>query len=112
MVMPTYYIELALRSLRRSPGLTALMVLAIGFGVAASMTTYAVFRAVSGNPLPEKSAQLFTPQIDNLGSQSGKARGDLPDALTYADATALMQARQATRRAAIYPVGTPCCRAT
>ena len=33
-----YYLELALRSLRRSPGLTALMVLAIGFGVAASMT--------------------------------------------------------------------------
>jgi putative ABC transport system permease protein len=105
MVMLTYYIELALRSLRRGPGLTALMVLAIGFGVAASMTTYAVFRAVSGNPLPEKSAQLFTPQIDNLGPQSGKAKGDLPDALTYTDAMALMQARQATRQTAIYPVG-------
>jgi putative ABC transport system permease protein len=33
------------------------MVLAIDFSVAASMTTYAMFRAVSGNPLPEKSAQ-------------------------------------------------------
>jgi hypothetical protein len=53
--MFAYYLELAVRSLRRSPGLTALMVLAIGFGVGASMTTYSVFRAVSatrfhGNP--------------------------------------------------------------
>jgi hypothetical protein len=54
-----YYLELALRSLRRNPGLTALMVLAIGFGVAASMTTYSVFRAVSGNPMPWKSSKLF-----------------------------------------------------
>ena len=29
-----YYIDLAVRSLKRSPGLTMLMVLAIGFGVA------------------------------------------------------------------------------
>jgi putative ABC transport system permease protein len=33
-----YYLELALRSLRQRPGLTALMILAIGFDVAASMT--------------------------------------------------------------------------
>lgn len=46
--MFSYYAELALRSFRRSPGLTALMVLAIGFGVAASMKTFAVFRADIG----------------------------------------------------------------
>jgi len=103
--MLIYYIELALRSLTRSRGLTMLMVLSIGFGVAASMTTFAVFRAVSGNPLPEKSTQLFTAQIDNLGPQSGKTKVDLPDALTYIDAMALMQAHQATRQTAIYPVG-------
>ena len=37
--MFAYYLELALRSLKRSRGLTVLMVLAVGFGVAASMTT-------------------------------------------------------------------------
>ena len=47
-----YYLELAVRSLRRSPGLTALMILSIGFGVAASMTTYSVFRGLSGDPIP------------------------------------------------------------
>ncbi|GLQ47914.1 ABC transporter ATP-binding protein [Dyella lipolytica] len=99
-----YYFQLALHSFRRSPGLTALMVLIMGVGVAASMTTYAVFRAVSGDPLPDKSAQLFVPQIDNLGPQNGSTRNHLPDALTYRDAMALMRARVGKRQTAIYPV--------
>ena len=102
--MFAYYMQLALRSFRRSPGLTLLMVVIMGVGVAASMTTYAVFRAVSGNPLPDKSAQLFVPQIDNLGPQNGSSRNHLPDALTYSDAMALMQAHAAKRQTAIYPV--------
>jgi len=103
--MLAYYLRLGLHSLRRNPILTALMVMAIGFGVASSMTTYAVFRAVSGNPLPEKSAQLFVPQIDVWGPES-RARGfDMPDSLTYTDATALMRDHKAARQTAIYPVG-------
>ena len=100
-----YYFQLGLRSLRRNPILTFLMVMAIGFGVAASMTTYAVFRAVSGNPLPNKSSRLFVPQIDNWGPQSRKTGGDLPESLSYTDAMALMQAHKAARQTAIYPVG-------
>src|SRR5690606_24125022 len=45
--MFAYYFQLGLRSLRRNPLLTALMVMAIGFGVAASMTTWSVFRATA-----------------------------------------------------------------
>ncbi|HEX7324928.1 MAG TPA: hypothetical protein VF292_06205 [Rhodanobacteraceae bacterium] len=37
-----YYLQLAWRSLRRSPVLSALMVLAIGLGIGASMTTLTV----------------------------------------------------------------------
>jgi len=102
--MFVYYLQLALHSFRRSPGLTLLMVVIMSVGVASSMTTYAVFRAVSGNPLPDKSEQLFVPQIDNLGPQNGSTRNHLPDALTYSDAMALMRAHAATRQAAIYPV--------
>lgn len=102
--MLAYYLRLGLRSLRRNPLLTALMVLAIGVGVASSMTTYAVFRAVSGNPLPEKSAQLFAPQIDIWGPESRAEGQELPDALTYADTIALMRDHQAKRQTAIYPV--------
>ncbi|PWK88706.1 ABC transporter permease [Fulvimonas soli] len=98
-----YYFRLGLRSLRRNPALTALMVMAIGFGVAASMITYAVFRAVSGNPIPEKSERLFTPQIDSWGPQHN-IHGEPPYALNYVDAMALMRAHQATRQTLLYPV--------
>ena len=48
----TYNLELAVRSLWRRPGLTGLMILAIAFGVSASMTTYSVFRGLSADPIP------------------------------------------------------------
>ncbi|HEY9110280.1 MAG TPA: ABC transporter permease [Rhodanobacteraceae bacterium] len=98
-----YYLDLALRSLKRNKLLTALMVVAIGFGVAASMITYSVFRAVSGNPIPDKSAQLFTPQIDSWGPQQN-LQGEPPYALNYVDAMALMRAHAAKRQTLIYPV--------
>lgn len=102
-MMFAYYFELGLRSLRRNPALTALMVLAIGFGVAASMITYSVFRAVSGNPIPDKSAQLFTPQIDSWGPQHN-LEGEPPKALNYVDAMALMRAHEAKQQTLLYPV--------
>lgn len=102
--MFSYYLELALRSLRRSPGLTALMVLAIGFGVAASMTTWSVFRAVSGDPIPWKSSQLFVPQIDMWGPQGRSSDGEPPNAMNYTDAVALMREHRAKLQSAMYSV--------
>lgn len=102
--MFSYYLELALRSLRRSPGLTALMVLAIGFGVAASMTTWSVFRAVSGDPIPWKSSQLFVPQIDNWGPNGRSSDGEPPNAMGYTDAMALMRDHRAKRQSAMYQI--------
>lgn len=105
-----YYLKLAFRSLRRSPGLTALMMLSIGFGVAASMTTWSVFRGVSGDPIPWKSSRLFVPQIDAWGpvqvSGSGANDGmhEPADALVYADAMALMHDHRASRQSAIFAV--------
>ena len=99
-----YYLELALRSLKRSPGLTALMVLAIGFGVAASMTTYSVFRAVSGDPIPWKSSRLFVPQIDMWGPTGRDATGEPPTAMDYADAMSLMRDHRAKLQSAMYQI--------
>lgn len=104
--MFAYYLELALRSLKRSPGLTALMVMTIGFGVAASMTTYSVFRAVSGDPIPWKSSKLFVPQIDMWGPKGRSSKGDTepPNALDYTDAVALMRAHRGVRQSAMYQI--------
>jgi putative ABC transport system permease protein len=102
-LMFAYYLQLGLRSLRRNPMLTALMVMAIGFGVAASMITYSVFRAVSDDPIPNKSSQLFVPQVDGWGPQRNE-KGEPPGALNYVDAMALMRAHKASHQTLIYPV--------
>jgi putative ABC transport system permease protein len=102
--MFAYYLELALRSLKRSPGLTILMVLSIGFGVAASMTTYSVFRAVSGDPIPWKSSQLFVPQIDMWGPTGRGDDGEPPVAMDYTDAMKLMRDHRAKLQSAMYQV--------
>ena len=102
--MFTYYLELALRSLKRSPGLTALMVLTIAFGVAASMTTYSVFRAVSGDPIPWKSSKLFVPQIDNWGPNGRGSDGEPPNAMDYNDAITLMRDHRARLQSAMYQI--------
>jgi putative ABC transport system permease protein len=98
-----YYLELAVRSLRRSPGLTALMILTIGFGVAGSMTMYSVFRGLSADPIPWKSSQLFVPQVDAFGP-GHRENGEPPAILTYIDAMALMRQHQASRQSAIAPM--------
>jgi putative ABC transport system permease protein len=102
--MFAYYLELAVRSLKRSPGLTILMVLAIGFGVAASMTSWSVFRAVSGDPIPWKSAKLFVPQIDMWGPTGRDPDGEPPNAMDYTDAVALMRDHRAKLQSAMYQI--------
>ena len=59
-----YYFDLALRSFKRSPVLTGLMVLAIAVGIGASMTTLTVMWLLSGDPLPGRSGHIYYPQLD------------------------------------------------
>jgi putative ABC transport system permease protein len=102
-----YYFDLALRSFKRNKVLTAVMVVLIGVGVAATMTTFAVLRAVSGDPVPGKSTHLFVPQLDNFGPANRGADGEPPALLSYIDAAALLHADVASRRTASYPVRFP-----
>lgn len=101
-----YYLALGLRSLRRNPFLTALMAIMIGVGVAATMTTIAALRAVSGDPVPGKSAQLFVPQIDNHGPSANFGNGEPPPSLSYIDAMAILHSNAAARRALAAPLKT------
>src|SRR5581483_523474 len=96
-----YYLDLALRILKRSPGLTVLMILTIAFGVAASMTTWSVFRAVSGDPIPWKSFKLYVPQIDMWGPS---ARGTNTSDPHCGDAIALMRDHRASLQSAMYMI--------
>ena len=94
-----YYLDLALRSFRRNKALTALMVLAIALGIGASMTTLTVFHVLSGDPLPEKSARLFYPQIDPQKIDGYHAGDEPSEQLTRFDAEALLKAHRADRQA-------------
>jgi putative ABC transport system permease protein len=100
-----YYFRLGLRSLRRNMVLTGLMIAAIGVGIGACMTALTVFRAMSGDPIPHKSSQLFVPQIDNWGPDKHTGGGS-PDALepqlSYIDVMGLMKAHPAKRQTGMY----------
>jgi len=101
-----YYFQLGLRSLRRNPMLTALMVVTLAVGVAASMATFTVLYVMSGDPIPSKSDRLFVPRLDNA-PLVGYAAGDEPsDQMTYQDASNLLASGQGLRRTAVYGVGT------
>lgn len=98
-----YYIDMAIRSLKRSPILTALMVLAIGLGIGASMTMITVLHVMTSDPLPGRSAVLYVPHLDPLPLDH-RHRGDGPDPtdnLTWPDAMALLGAHRARRQAAM-----------
>src|SRR5580658_7570627 len=100
-----YCFELAIRSLRRNIVLTALMVAAVGVGIGASMTMLTTLVVMSSDPIPDKSSQLFVPQIDVAGYATEHHEiENLPWNLAYRDAMAFTKARFGVRRAAMYPL--------
>ncbi|MDO1528251.1 ABC transporter permease [Fulvimonas sp. R45] len=94
-----YYLDLALRSLRRHMVLGVLMMLAIALGIGASVTMLAVLHNLSGNPLPGRSDVLFHPQVDPRPEDLPGAKDEPPDDLAYVDAVNLYRLGIAPRRA-------------
>ena len=94
--MFAYYLDLALRSLKRNRVLTALMIIAIAVGIGASMTTLTVMHVLSGDPLPGRSARIFYPQVDP-DPTSGKRHQPL-DMMDYRSAMDLWMAHRADRQ--------------
>jgi len=103
-----YYFRLGVRSLRRNPALTALMVVTLAVGVAASVSTLTILHMMSSDPIPQKSSRLFVPLIDN-GPVEGYTPGEDPDdiQISYKDAVNLLKGGQGVRRTALYGVSAP-----
>jgi putative ABC transport system permease protein len=94
-----YYLRLGALSIKANPALSALMVAAIGIGIGACMTIVTVHYIMSGNPIPEKSAQLHHVRVDNWDpNEAYDEPNEPPEQLTYLDATALYHAGRATRQ--------------
>jgi putative ABC transport system permease protein len=97
--MFSYYLDLALRSLKRNKVLTALMVLAIALGIGASMTTLTVLHVLSGDPVPGRSARIYYPQIDPRDMRGYQPDGEPSDQVTWIDGMNLLRAHRADRQA-------------
>jgi putative ABC transport system permease protein len=94
-----YYLDLARRSLNRNRALTALMIVAIAFGVGASMTTLTVFHTLAADPVPHKSDRLFYVQLDPRKAR-GQKPGDEPiEQSSRLDAENLLREYKADRTA-------------
>lgn len=106
--MFSYYLQLGMRSLKRNPILTALMVFGIALGIAASMTTLTVMHLMGSDPIPWKSDKLHYVQMDNWSPDNPyNDDGSPPDQVTYRDAVALMEAAKADKQAAMYKLALP-----
>jgi putative ABC transport system permease protein len=101
--MFSYYVVLGIRSLLNQRLITIWMILLIALGVAGTVSTFSLLRAVSSNPFAAKAHRLFVPQIDNHGPQYVKTYGIDP-VLTLRDVEALRAHDSAHLQAAIYEI--------
>jgi putative ABC transport system permease protein len=86
-------LQLAFRSLRRNPVLSALMIAAIAVGIGASMIAITLYHARAGHPIPWKNDKLFAVTLDTRDEQPPQSFERHPEyppfQLTYRDARAL-----------------------
>jgi len=106
--MNAYDLRLAWQSIRRHPGLSALMVLAIALGIAVCAITFTMYHAIARNPMESKSDQLYAVTMDTW-SPERPADEDAPEMppllMTYRDSIALYEAHAADRAVIMYKSG-------
>lgn len=106
--MFSYYFALGLRSLRRNPALTALMVLILAVGVAASVSTLTILHMMSGDPIQHKSDRLFVPIFDVAPVDNYKPGDKLTEnQVSYPDVQNLLKSGQGVRRTGLYGISAP-----
>jgi putative ABC transport system permease protein len=100
-----YYLKLACKSFARTPGLTALMLLAIALGIGVCVATLTVYHAMSGNPIWWKNDRLYAVTLDSWDPTrpADTAHPLLPPSqVTYKDATALFSSSLPERKVIMY----------
>jgi putative ABC transport system permease protein len=100
-----YNVKLALKSMRRNPIMTGLMVAAIAVGIGVSMTTLTVHHMMSGNPIPGKSDVLFAVTLDSwnpLRPFDDDRPERAPHQLTFRDADGLVSLAYGKRQTAMF----------
>jgi putative ABC transport system permease protein len=99
--MLLYNLRIAIKSLRRNPVLTSLLIGAIALGICVSTTFIALRHVLEKDPLPGKSRTLFYVRLDNWDPQRAYVAEDpksIPTQITYRDMRGLMQSNIPTRQ--------------
>jgi len=107
--MLAYNLRIAIKSLRRNPVLTAVIIGGIALGICASTTFTTVRHMFARDPLPGKSDKLFYVRMDNWDQHTpyptdadnpGEA---IPPQISYRDALALMRSNIQLRQSVSFP---------
>jgi putative ABC transport system permease protein len=106
--MLTYHLKTALKSLRRNPILTALLIAGIALGICVSTAFVTLRHMYTQDPLPGKTDKVFYVRLDSWGKREPFSQGinpslkQIPDQITYKDAKNLMRSPVPKRQTATY----------
>jgi putative ABC transport system permease protein len=99
-----YLLTSAWREIRRFPGISALIVLAIAMGLAATMSSATIVWQLGQDPIPSKSDKLHFVMVDAWDKGGYNARFDPPDQVTFPDAMALWENGIVAKQAPMYQI--------
>jgi putative ABC transport system permease protein len=100
-----YNIRIALKSLKRNPWLTTLLISAIALGICVSTTFTTLRHSFARDPLKGKSDKLFYIRMDNWDPAQpypGEDPKSLPSQISYADMRELMKSDIPTRQSGTF----------
>lgn len=101
-----HYLDLSWRSFKRTLLVSLLIVIAIGIGIGVTMTSLSVYYMMSSDPIPEKSQQLYSVQLQIMDDgNTWWTEDNLPYQLTYKDAVNLLNAPVEIKKVAMFISG-------
>jgi len=92
--MLTYQIKNAIRSIKRNPALSLLLIAGIGLGIAVSTAFITTYYLMAGDPIPHKSDDLFYVEMDSWNPErpyDDEHPERPPKQVTYRDARGIME---------------------
>lgn len=91
--MLSYYFDLAIRSIKRTPFVSALMIVALAAGVGMTVTMLSVYVQLSHDPAQSLSSKPYALQLQSHPASQGAPYGGALRQMTYMDANAVQSQR-------------------
>lgn len=103
--MLAYQIKIAVKSMRRNPALSTLLVLGIALGIAISTAFVTTYYLMAKDPIPHKSDKLFHVQMDAWNPDrpwDDDDPNEPPDQVTFRDMEGAMASEIPTYKSGMY----------